>query len=329
MLRLLQLPVRSEDVVSPAPTRTIDATNQSLRPPLFVVEQIRRMRGGSQSHLMRCRSDDYYIVKFQGNPQGTRILVNELLGTMLAARMGLPTTPVAICHVSEGLIRLTPDLCFQIAGGRIPCLPGLQFGSRYVGDPRNAKVLDDLLLPDYELARVKNVTDFVGMLVFDKWTCNTDGRQTLFIQTEGGYEAVMVDQGMCFNSSGWNFPDAPLRGLYARHVVYGRVHGMDDFEPWLTKLDEITESVLMEIAKKTPSEWYGGDWGALQRLLEQLDRRRRRVRELIWETWRARPCAFPHWIEGIVAPLKQFGKKERRQWQRIANKNRALRLLVS
>jgi hypothetical protein len=58
---------------------------------LRALEQIRRMRGGEQSHLMRCSDSYYYVVKFQNNPQHRRILVNEMLGTKLAARLGLPT----------------------------------------------------------------------------------------------------------------------------------------------------------------------------------------------------------------------------------------------
>lgn len=302
MYQLLQklLVCPQEGVEEHAPYSDESAT-QFFRGTVFAKEQIRRMRGGSQSHLMRCRGDDYYVVKLQDNPQGTRILANELLGTLLAARMGLPTTPVAVCSVSEDLIRLTPDLCFQIARGRIPCKPGLQFGSRYLGDPHNANVRDDLL-PDYELARLRNVMDFAGMLVFDKWTCNTDGRQTLFIQTECAYETVMVDQGMCFNGEEWNFPDTPLRGLYARYCVYEGISGMDDCEPWLTSLEnDFNDRVLLEYAKKIPSEWYNGDWAALQNLLEQLDRRRSRVRELIWETWKARPYAFANWRPAIFS----------------------------
>jgi hypothetical protein len=30
------------------------------------------------------------------------------------------------------------------------------------------------------------------------------------------YKTVMIDQGFCFNAGNWDFPDAPLRGLYAR-----------------------------------------------------------------------------------------------------------------
>jgi len=95
-----------------------------LRP----VEQIRRVLGGAQSHLKRCDEGYYYVVKFQNNPQHRRILVNELLGTRLAARLGLPTVP-AVSAVSEELIRLTPDLAVELPRARIPCQPGLQFGS--------------------------------------------------------------------------------------------------------------------------------------------------------------------------------------------------------
>jgi HipA-like protein len=302
---LLQLPVCPEEGVEELAPYTDESATRSFQGTLFLKEQVRRMRGGSQSHLMRCKGEDYYVVKFQGNPQGTRILVNEMLGTLLAARMGLPTTPVAVCSVSEDLIRLTPDLCFEIASGRLPCQPGLHFGSRYVHDPRNVKALD--FLSAHELSSVKNVMDFAGMLVFDKWTCNTDGRQTLFIRTEEGNEALMIDQGMCFNGGEWSFPDAPLRGLYARYVVYEQVSGLDDFEPWLTKLENINESVLMDTAQTIPSEWYEGDWASLERLLEQLDRRRCMVRELLWETWKSRPYAFPNWNDSQKRPVTLLG----------------------
>ncbi len=51
------------------------------------IEQIRRMRGGAQSHLMRCSDGNYYLVRFQNKPQHRGVLVNELLGTRLARRL--------------------------------------------------------------------------------------------------------------------------------------------------------------------------------------------------------------------------------------------------
>src|SRR5271166_3028662 len=281
---------------------------------LRAVEQIRRMRGGAQSHLMRCSDGNYYVVKFQNNPQHRRILVNELLGTRLASRLGLPTAPVSALEVTEELIRLTPELCIETPRARIPCTAGLQFGSRYPVDPRRVALHD--FLPDEKLLGVDNLHDFAGMLVFDKWTCNTNGRQTVFYETarrkegvapgkailQGGeagqafYHTVMIDQGFCFNAGEWNFPDAPLRGLYARNRVYDGVIGMDSFAPWLERLEkQISERMLAELAEEIPPAWYEDDYDAVLRVLEQLYKRKRRVEELIWSAKSSNRQPFGSW----------------------------------
>ena len=269
---------------------------------LRALEQIRRMRGGAVSpDALRRRL--LYVVKFQNNPQHTRVLVNELLGTRLAARLGLPTVPVEIVAVSEELIRLTPELAIELPRARIPCQPGLQFGSRSPGDPRRLTLHD--FLPDEQLRTVENVHAFAGMLVFDKWTCNTNGRQTVFF-SEGNrtaeqgavrYETRMIDQGFCFNAGEWNFPDAPLRGLYARNRVYEGVTGMESFAPWLERLEkQASERILDEASREIPPEWYADDYDALLRLLEQLHRRRQRVPDLILEAKRCNRRPFPNWM---------------------------------
>jgi hypothetical protein len=304
------------------------------------LEQIRRMRGGAQSHLMRCSDGSYYVVKFQNNPQHRKILVNELLGTRLASRLGLPTAPVEVVEVGAELIRLTPELCIELPRSRTPCAAGLQFGSRYPGDPRQMALHD--FLPDEKLREVRNLHDFAGMLVFDKWVCNTNGRQTVFFEdaartgtmtpgaispglgprvgqgefargasARGGpqpeemreeagrgrvYRTVMIDQGFCFNAGEWNFPDAPLRGLYARSRVYEGVTGMDSFGPWLERLEKrVTEKVLAELAEEIPPAWYEDDYDAVLRLLEQLQRRKRRVEELILSAKCSNRQPFSSW----------------------------------
>ncbi|MDE3168806.1 MAG: phosphatidylinositol kinase [Acidobacteriota bacterium] len=261
----------------------------------LALEQIRKMRGGAQSHLMRC-ADGYYVVKFQNNPQGARILANELLGTRLAARLGLPTPETAVIEVRDDLIDDTDDLVIELGRGRARCHSGLQFGSRYPGPPAEMVVYD--FLPDEQLRQTANLSDFCGMLVFDKWTCNTNGRQAIFYRSPGEscYWAVMIDQGFCFNACEWNFPDAPLRGIYARHRVYESVRGMDSFEPWLTRVEErMDDSVTGEIAGDIPPDWYGLDMDALERMLDQLQRRRTRVRDLIVQAWKSSAQPFPNW----------------------------------
>lgn len=254
------------------------------------------MRGGAQSHLIRCDDGGYYIVKFQNNPQHLRVLANEMLGTRLAAHMGLPVPRTEVIEVPAELIQLTPDLCIQLGIGRLPCRPGKEFGSRFPGDPRRLAVQD--FLPDEQLRDVENLADFAGMLVYDKWTCNTNGRQAVFFIDAGRsrYQAMMIDQGFCFNAGAWNFPDAPLRGLYPRHRVYEHVTGIDSFEPWLSRVEQrLTRSVLGEIADGIPPEWYNDEYEQLGDLIKHLDHRRVRVRELIVAARDSGRQPFPNW----------------------------------
>jgi hypothetical protein len=291
---LLEAPVR--EPFSPAVSTSLPA--QTLPRPLRAVEHVRRMRGGSQSHLMRCSDGNYYVVKFQGNPQGTRILVNELLGTRLAGWLGLPIAISHVIAVSEELIRYSKEMVFELGHGSIPCTAGLCFGSCLPVDPRQASVMD--LLPEGPFYDLTNLSDFCGMLVFDKWTCNTDGRQIVFCRKtmNSPFSAVMIDQGFCFNGTEWNFPDAPLRSLYREHPAYKRVCGMNDFEPWLTRLEtEISANVLSDIANDIPPEWYAFDTASIQTLLERLNRRRGKVRELLSLAHQAIPRIFPSWGE--------------------------------
>jgi hypothetical protein len=254
------------------------------------------MRGGAQSHLMRCDDGACYVVKFQNNPQHVRVLANEMLASRLAARLGLPAPGVEVVEVLAELIELTADLVVQLGVGRAPCKAGRQLGSRFPGDPARTVVHD--FLPDDSLREVENLSDFAGMLVFDKWACNTNGRQAVFFVEPGRSrrQAMMIDQGFCFNAGEWNFPDAPLRGLYLRHRVYEHVTGMDSFEPWLGRVEQrMSPDVLGEIAEQIPPEWYNHELDELGQLLARLDQRRGRVRELIVQARNSGRQPFVNW----------------------------------
>jgi hypothetical protein len=164
------------------------------------VQHVRRMRGGAQSQLMRCADGCYYVVKFQNNPQHTRVLANDSLGTRLAEVIGLSVPAVAIVHVDQQLIELSPGLRLEVGGQRKMFEPGLCFGSRYVVSPLEAQVYD--YLPETMMAQVRNLTDFAGILAFDKWTCNADGRQAAFWKRnwQRKFTASFIDQGYCFNA---------------------------------------------------------------------------------------------------------------------------------
>jgi hypothetical protein len=272
---------------------------------VYAVEYISRMHGGSQAKLMRCSDGGYYVVKFQNNPEGAKTLANDLLATLMAKKLGLPVPEPAIVEVHPDLVRYIAKLVIEQRRGSVPCRPGLCFGSLFdngefsPAGPRNPYEL----FPERQLENVQNLSEFLGMLVFDKWTGNTDARQTILLPVESSqslyrsYRVMMIDQGLCFNGTRWDFPDAPRRGLYPHRAVYANVWGMEAFEPWLTRLDRyVNRGVLDQAALEIPPEWYGGDSDSLTRLLANLDERRTRLRDLLWSTRKAVPEFFPTWF---------------------------------
>ncbi len=265
---------------------------------VIATQQIRKMRGGAQSHLMLGADGHAYVVKFQNNPQNLRVLANEMLATKLAEAMGLTVPVCDVVEVSEWLIANTSELSLERAEGVERCKPGLQFGSRLVGGLMPGQTVD--YLPEPQLGEVKNLNEFAGMLVLDKWTCNSNGRQAVFHKKprERRYKAAFIDQGYCFHAGDWSLSDAPLRGVYARNLVYAQVTGWESFEPWLSLMETMAAETIGKIAEDIPPEWYGGSISEMEELVERLLARRTRVRELI-ESFRVSSREpFPNWMRG-------------------------------
>ena len=277
----------------PGPRTSHDAIQSTAR--LRAVELVRRMRGGSQPWLVRCDDGQCYVVKFQNNPQHVRVLANELLAGRLAQLINLPAAACAIVDVPAYLVNLSRNGWLE--GEVRPCA-GLHFGSRFVGDPEKAFVVD--FLPSRFLRAVRNLrAAFLGGFAFDKWTCNCDGRQVVFCRTtsgEGtGYRALLIDQGFCFNDGDWSFPESAARNFYPRRLVYECVQGLESFEPYLSAIENLQISRLAACAQEIPPEWCGGKPEKLDRLVEELFERRKRVRQSVIDAKNSELKPFPNW----------------------------------
>jgi len=263
---------------------------------IVATRHIRRMPGGSQSHLMLCNDGNLYVVKFCNNPQHYKVLANEMLVTRLAGHVGLPVPECAVVEVCEALV--DSSLTIQLKGTTIPCDAGLHFGSRYAVDPLRGQVFD--FFPSAMLNRVRNLETFAGMLAMDKWTGNADNRQAVFVRQsrEKMYQSRFIDHGYCFNAGAWTFPDRALWGLFPDRAVYALVRGWESFEPWLSRIERFNEDVTWRFAEAIPVEWYSGDWYALESLMERLLNRRKVVRRLLIELRDAPHNLFPKWDSG-------------------------------
>jgi hypothetical protein len=257
------------------------------------------MRGGAQGQMMLGADGNIYVVKFQNNPQHTRVLANEWLGTRLAGAIGLAVPQTDVVEVSSWLIEKTAELEIDFGRRRERCMAGLQFGSRFAGGLMPGQVAD--YLAEEQLREIRNLNEFAGILAIDKWTGNANGRQAVFArkQRERRYRAVFIDFGYCFHAGEWRFEDAPLRGVYYRNDVYRDITGWEAFEPWLSRIESLAEETVWAIANDIPPEWYGGDVSELESLIEKLLARRTRIRELIDGFRRSDRRPFPKWGETV------------------------------
>lgn len=268
---------------------------------------VRKMRGGAQAHLVEADDGCFYVVKFRNNPQGRRILVNEWFGSVLLRYLGVACPEPAIVNFPREFLDNAPEVGIQLGSARIRAEPGWHFGSRYPGHPDRVAVYD--FVPDTLLERVENRNEFLGMLCFDKWTGNADARQSVFIRARVqeyapalrthplrmGFVALMIDHGYLFNGPHWDFLDSATTGLYYRTMVYRDVRGFDDFHPWLERIEAFPEAVVDDAIRQLPPEWIPDDVDALDRLLNRLFERRRRVRDLLLACAGSGLNPFPNW----------------------------------
>jgi hypothetical protein len=252
-----------------------------------------------------------YVTKFQNNPQHIRVLANEMIATNLGLALGLPLPRVEVIQVSDWLIEQTEDLRISLGGAKTPCRSGKQLGSLYVGSESPGMTFD--YLPREMLQGVRNLSDFARVLVLDKWTCNSDGRQAIFWKAPRTrrYVATFIDQGYCFNAGEWTFPDSPLRGAYANNCVYEGVTGWEAFEPTLSRAEKMDADAIWRCAADIPEEWYEGDREGLDRLVQALHQRRGAIRNLITEFRRSSRNPFPNWLESPVDSAMPLAARDR------------------
>lgn len=255
---------------------------------------VRMMKGQACSRLI-VAEDRLYVVKFLQNPQYGRVLVNEWLAARLAQRILLPVPDVAIVAVSEEFLMsclgLHQDGCKDMKSFKA----GIHFGSAFLGGAMPGITLD--YIPTALYGQVKNISIFAGALAFDKWTCNSDARQCVFVRRARGssYHAYMIDNGCCFDNQKWLMKDAPRKGFHGNPVVYKNITGRSSFEPWLGNIESVTLEELWVDALSVPPEWYESNRQDLEMLVTTLYMRKRRVWDLLLQARNSAATHFPLW----------------------------------
>ena len=276
--------------------------------PVLATRFLKHMRGGAQAHLLEAGDGHFYVTKFRENPQHLRVLVNEWIAARLIEYLQIAAPPAAIVELDPGFLGRERDVRIRLATRETPVAAGWHFGSQFPGHPDREAVYD--YLPDSLLAQVHNLRHFLGIFAFDKWTANSDSRQAIFVRQRirdwiddpaqpplrKSFLALMIDNGYVFDGPHWELADNPAQGFYFRPMVYAGVRGLDDFNPWLQRIQEAPAELFDAILRDLPRAWLNvGDESAVETLLDLLYRRRSRVADLIEDSVAARPSSFPAW----------------------------------
>jgi hypothetical protein len=250
-------------------------TNYPETHALCAVKFKRKMRGGSQSSLVEAEDGNYYIVKLMENPQGSEILLNEVLASGIMEFVGLETPKWNPIWISAGFIEDNPGLWFETASsGRRPPPVGLHFGSRLIL-PKTSESLYEIL-PRSWFTRIRDKENFVGMLLFDLWANQRDNRQAIFLQDQEdrSIRTTYIDHGCLFGPDESNKIAMRIRAMYMDPAIYGNIDLDVTFPKWEARIRALSESTLRSLISRLPipSQWYTSE--DINRIVSGLAERR-------------------------------------------------------
>ena len=237
-----------------------------------MVKYFRPLRGGSRPHLMASEEGELYVVKLLGNPQGNRVLANEVLAGRLGALVGLPVPELHEVELDEQVADQVRTSPFSPVVSTV----GPHLASKYPISVLQGRVYD--FIP--KDAAFWNLCDIVGAAVFDAWTGNIDDRQFVYWRRsqEKKFHALLIDNGYCFGGIEWNLQDRPLNPawnlahmpelmLLPADADSLRVNGI--LSDWMNVISRIPAEDILSVLSGVPKEWDATD-SDLKALAEQL-----------------------------------------------------------
>jgi HipA-like protein len=239
---------------------------------------IRKMKGGSQSILLRANDGRHYVVKMTDNPIGPNLLANEHIGSHVAKAVGLPVAEAKGICLSDSFIDSHPDLWFELPSGVCRPTKGMHFGSLFVGQTSGPDRPTEYISPS-RVSMITNREMFLGMYLLDVWANHQDNRQAIFRRSStNSQEVCFIDHGHMFGGPKWNFKENPASALHLERAVYNDLWQDEQVASWISRFQTIIPGVLTSTVPSMAAEWYKGD---LRELHSRLADRLLRLPELV------------------------------------------------
>lgn len=152
---------------------------------LEIIEVQNKLGNGSTiPYVVWCNDGNRYVVKFPGNPQGTKSLTNEYIASRMAKLLGLPIMDFSLIKVKKE--NYSDDMKQEMDS-----ISGTAFGTIY--DDKLLTVLN----PD-EIIKSSNRNDAIKILIFDMVMGNYDRNQGNLMVNSSTKKIIMIDHTHIF-----------------------------------------------------------------------------------------------------------------------------------
>lgn len=208
--------------------------------------------GVTSPQFFRANDDNTYVVKLQNNKLGSKVLVNEFLGSHFGELWGLSFPHSSMIQINEHTLHQDDRLAaLGITAGRHFASRYLE-NTEYVGRPN--------------LYKAVNIKEMAGVMLFDHLFHNADranNRRNLLLQRNGDeYKIYAIDNSHLFRSGRWTLETLNRLTTYAR-AYYQYSYGVllknlltpQDFAPYLAMAAQISAEQIDNLVQSIPQEW--------------------------------------------------------------------------
>jgi hypothetical protein len=252
--------------------------------------------GSSRPLLLRLEDGRVAHAKFQHNPQSTRSLCYDLLGTRLGHQLGCPVPEVVLLDIPRHAIQHMPYLT------KYRWRPGLQFATLYYHQSHP--------VTKHEIQSLVNLADLPLSALFEAWLFNHDVKFSHILCVSGpAPRFILIDHGFILGgpfrspASLWRsrkeFPlPKPLT------VMALGVPVRFDFTEALDRLVSLPESTIESALAHTPREWglKSAEQQAILAFLVYRQQKLKHVAEHLQQVWNARKPPDAPWVSKASTP---------------------------
>lgn len=228
--------------------------------------------------FFRAEDGNVYVVKFQNQQPGSRVLVSEFFAAKIGKIMGLCFPPSGIIEIEEQLLLANPCLL------ELGLEAGRYFGSLYLEDAE--------YIGKNRLYKAVNVADMAGVILFDHLFHNADrakNQKNLLLRLENEhYKIYAIDNSHLFRSSRWTIETlhtlAPkIKTYHFQHYreLLKNLLSAQDFIPYIEIVEKLSDEQLNSIVNEIPQEWLPDE--AERLALVEYSKLRKDMAEEIWE----------------------------------------------